>query len=250
MAFVFPTHWDYRRWIDYLRFNGDWLVLAALLTISGFLLVSITHALFDLININLGKVLGDRFFIWLALIVPLASAWLALNNSQLVGNISPAIARIFAPLLTLSVLAFLFVLGISGQSLYQDRDMLLIFNILILGVLAITVFTLTGFETENYHKSHLWLVEVLLLITLVLNAIALVGIVFRISMWGITANRLAVMRMNFLMMLHLTWIGYSLLISLIRKQSLANVDIAVVRFLPVYAAWVLVVIFVFPLVFQ
>lgn len=250
IAFSFPQAWNYKQWLSYLKFNGDWLVLTALLTIAGFLLIILTHALFGLINIKLSNVLGDRFFIWASLITPLVSAWLALNNTQLVGQISPAIARIFAPLLTLSVLAFLLVVGLSGQSLFNDRNLLLIFNILILGVLAITVFTLTGYETENLQKSHLWLIQILLLITLILNALALTGIIFRISVWGITPNRLAVMGLNFLMMIHLALIGYSLFMCLVRVRSLLNVAKAVVGFLPFYAAWVLFVIFVFPVIFS
>lgn len=248
--FSFPYTWNFKQWLNYLKFNGDWLVLTALLTITGFLLIILTHALFGLINIKLSNVLGDRFFIWVTLITPLVSAWLALNNTQLVGQISPAIARIFAPLLTLSLLAFLLVLGVSGQSLFNDRNLLLIFNVLILGVLAITVFTLTGYETENLQKSHLWLIQILLLITLILDAIALVGIIFRISLWGITPNRLAVMGLNFLMMIHLALIGYSMFKHMIRGKSLEMVGKAVVRFLPCYAIWTLYVILGFPVVFQ
>lgn len=250
IAYSYPYIWDYKQWINYLRYNGEWIIFTTLLSISAFLLIALTHALFGLIQIKFANVVGERFFIWTALVVPLVAAWLTINNSHLVEHISPAIARIFAPLLTFSILAFLTMLSLSGQSLFNDRNLLLIFNVLILGVLAIIVFTLTGYETENHQKSHLWLIEILLLITLILNSIALVGIIFRISVWGITPNRLAVMGINFLMMLHLALIGYPLFMSLVRKHPLVNVGKVVVRFLPFYAAWVLIVVFVFPFVFQ
>jgi len=86
-------------------------------------------------------------------------------------------------------------------------------------------------------------------VTIAVNGIALSAIVFRISEWGLTPNRLAVLGSNVLMLGHLLFVSVKLFKTVTKKGTLIDVGRAVVLYMPVYIVWVLLVIFIFPLVF-
>jgi hypothetical protein len=95
----------------------------------------------------------------------------------------------------------------------------------------------------------------LALVTIVVNGIALSAIFFRISEWGMTPNRFAVMGANILILINLCIVAFRLSryssanaeVSDTRKLSVEN---AISNFLPVYIAWAAIVIFIFPFLFQ
>jgi hypothetical protein len=84
---------------------------------------------------------------------------------------------------------------------------------------------------------------------LLLNLIAVSAIVFRISEWGFTPNRTAVLGSNLLIMSHVAAVLFRLLGILFGNDSTRDLERILVQFLPVYAAWSLLVAVVFPLVF-
>ena len=79
--------------------------------------------------------------------------------------------------------------------------------------------------------------------------IALSAIVFRISEWGITPNRLAVLGGNLLILINLLFVAYRLLRASKNIQEVENVEKTIALFLPIYSLWTVFVIFVFPLIF-
>ncbi|MBW6480949.1 MAG: hypothetical protein K0B37_16075 [Bacteroidales bacterium] len=87
-------------------------------------------------------------------------------------------------------------------------------------------------------------------LTVLVNGVALSAIIFRISEWGITPNRLAVLGSNVLMLANLLIVTFSLFKTLKDQQSVERVENSIAAFLPVYIFWILVVVFVFPLVFN
>ena len=86
--------------------------------------------------------------------------------------------------------------------------------------------------------------------TIIVNLVALSAIGFRISEWGFTPNRLAVLGVNVLMLIHLIRVFQQLTLSLKKDFSMEDVGLAVVRYLPVYLIWTALVIFLFPLIFS
>jgi hypothetical protein len=81
------------------------------------------------------------------------------------------------------------------------------------------------------------------------NLIALSAIGFRISEWGITPNRLAVLGVNLLMLVHLILVSRKLFQTLNKQESFSGVALLVARYLPIYLIWSLIVVFLFPLIF-
>jgi len=95
-----------------------------------------------------------------------------------------------------------------------------------------------------------WVLASLSLITLVVNGIALSAIAFRISEWGITPNRLAVLGVNLLMLVHLVLVLRQLIQTVRKKSKLEQVGFTLVRYLPIYLLWTAIVTFLFPILFN
>lgn len=236
--------------IDYLRFNGDFVVMTAIIMLSGFLFSAITIGLFSLIGIKIEEFYGEKIAIWGLSAVPILVTYLVKNNPQLVNKISPVIARIFTPIVFVTLLIFLVTIIYTGKNLYDDRNFLMIFNALLIGVMAIILFSITEATKKKNEKINLIFLVGLSILTIIVNGIALSAIVFRINEFGITPNRLAVIGANLLIFVNLLFVAYKLFMILKGKSELHKVEIVIALFIPIYGIWAALVTFFLPLLFN
>jgi len=236
--------------LDYLRFNGDLLVMTALIVIAGVLFSVITIGLFSLLDIPAEELYFKHVAIWGMAAIPFIGAYLVLSNPQLVNKVSPVIAKIFTPLVLITLTVFLAAVIITGKDPYNDREFLLLFNALLIGVMAIILFSIAGMPKNTTNKSAFVLLFVLSIVTILVNGIALSAIVFRVSQWGITPNRLAVLGSNILILIHIILVTIRLFKTLKSKSTIEEVENSIVAFLPVYLVWILLVGFTFPIIFN
>jgi len=235
--------------LDFLKYNGDLLVIMALILIAGGILTGITIGLFSVTGVNIERFFFDYVIIIGLAAVPIAGTCLTQTNPQLVGKISPVIARIFGPLVLIMLLLYLPALLFSGKDPYQDREFLLIFNFLLIGVMAILFFSVAGTAQAIKSRIETWLLWLLAVVTIFVNAIALSAILFRISEWGFTPNRTAVLGGNVLILIHLLLVTTKLGRVLFKKENSEGVGAFIAGYLPVYALWAFVVTFLFPVLF-
>ncbi|AVR43982.1 hypothetical protein C7S20_01150 [Christiangramia fulva] len=237
-----------QKWLEYLSFNGDLLVMSAILILAGILTTGITLGLFNLIGLQI----EDFYFRYVVIFglpaVPIFASFLTQTNPQLVRHISPVIARIFSPLVLLMLIIYLGAIIYSGKDPYNDREFLLIFNLLLAGVIALIFFSVAG-NLQQEKTSSLWVLLPLSAITIIINGVALSAIVFRISEWGFTPNRLAVLGANILFLIHLTMVMIKLFQILVHKQPITAIENSIAGYLPVYLGWAALVVFIFPLLF-
>jgi hypothetical protein len=137
----------------------------------------------------------------------------------------------------------------SGKDPYNDREFLMIFNSLLIGVMAIIFFSIAETAKTTQSRAEVIVLFLLSLVTIIVNGIALSAIVFRISEWGITPNRAAVLGSNVLILINFLLVIAQLFKVLYRKSDLADVGRAIAFYLPVYGLWTIVVTFLFPLIF-
>jgi hypothetical protein len=149
----------------------------------------------------------------------------------------------------LTLIAYLAAIIISGKDLYNDREFLLTFNALLVGVMAIILFSVAGTSKPAKNYAETFVLFLLSILTVVVNGIALSAIVFRISEWGITPNRIAVLGGNVLMLANLILVTIKLFNALRKRNDKTEVGAAIAWFLPVYAIWAVFVTFFFPLIF-
>jgi hypothetical protein len=224
--------------------------MTTLILIAGGILTGGTIGLFHLIDLNIEKFYFENIVIFAVAAAPIVGTYLTETNPQIVNKVSPLIAKIFSPLVLVTLIAYLVAIVISGKDLYNDREFLLTFNALLIGVMAIIFFSVAGTSrpTKNYIET--FILFLLSILTIVVNGIALSAILFRISEWGYTPNRVAVLGGNILMLTNLVLVTVSLLKALRRKNDKTEVGTAIALFLPVYAIWAFLVTFFFPLIFN
>ncbi len=90
---------------------------------------------------------------------------------------------------------------------------------------------------------------VLSVVTIVINGIALSAILFRISEWGITPNRLAVLGGNILILINLLLVTFRLFKAIKNDNEINKVENSIASYLPIYSLWTILVTFVFPIIF-
>ncbi|NDC78414.1 MAG: hypothetical protein EBZ67_11155 [Chitinophagia bacterium] len=236
--------------VAYLRFNGDLIVMSAVLAIAAGIFSAITIGLFSLIGVDINTFYGKWVIVYGAPGIPILATLLVRSNPQLVGRVSPIVARIFTPLVGLMLLAFLIAMGVQGKDPYRDREFLLIFNILLIGVMAIVLFSVGEASRAVSGRFNLVMLFVLSALAAINNAIALSAIAYRLFEFGWTPNRIAVLGGNVLIMVHLLGVCRALWQWLSVAGGQDDVDRVIGRYLPLYVAWTVVVVFALPHLFQ
>ncbi|MFM2251245.1 MAG: hypothetical protein RLZZ358_2175 [Bacteroidota bacterium] len=235
--------------LTYLQYNGETIIVGGILILAGGLLTGITIGLFELIGLDIIDVYFQYIAVYGLATAPLLATLITQSNPELVNKVPPIVAKIFSPLVLLMLTCYLVAIAYAGKDPYSDREFLLLFNLLLLGVMALIFFSVVESFEEKKVGLMTWVLVSLSLITLVVNGIALSAIAFRISEWGITPNRLAVLGVNLVMLVHLVMVSRKLIQTVRGKSKLEEVGFTLVRYLPVYLLWTAIVTFLFPVLF-
>lgn len=250
LSFVGENPKSNQKRLDFLRYNGDLVVMTTIILIAGGLLTGITLGLFSLIQLRIEDFYFKYVVIWGAASAPIVGTYLVQTNPQLVNKVSPIIAKVFTPLVLVTLIIYLIAVVGTGKDPFNDRDFLLIFNMLLIGVMAIILFSITETSNNSDSKIGTLLLLGLSIVTVVVNGIALSAILFRISEWGITPNRLAVLGSNILILTNLLMVTYRLFKSTRNRDEIENVEKSIASFLPIYMIWTIIVTFLFPILFK
>jgi hypothetical protein len=236
--------------MSFLKYNGDLIVMTTLIVIAGLILSGVTVGLFGLIGFNIEKFFFSNIWVVGLAASPIIGTYLIRTNPQLVGKVSPVIAKIFSPLVLVMLVIYIVAIAISGKDPYNDRQFLMLFNALLIGVMAIIFFSLTTTSHSKESKAQSWVLFLLSAVTLIVNIIALSAIIFRISQWGISPNRAAVIGSNLLFFVNLLIITFKLFKVIAKKQEINVVGQVIARYLPYYVIWTIIVAFLFPVIFN
>lgn len=236
--------------INFLRFNGDLLVLSGLMLIAGGLFTAITINLFEVLKVNITTIYFNYFVAIGLSIVPLFAAYLIENNGYLVHKVSPVIARIFTPLVTITLFIYLVTIFFTGTYPTANRDYLLLFNVLLIAVMALILFSLSEVAKYTQQKLNQIILFVLSVLAIIVNGIALASILYRINDFGFTPNRLAVLGGDILILVNLLLVAFNLFKVVKGRVEVEKVESSIALFLPLYFVWTAFVTFGFPILFQ
>lgn len=236
--------------MDFLRYHGDLVVMTVVIGLAGGLFTALTLNLFNLVQLKI----DDFYFRYIVLSilpsVPLFATLLVRQNTSLVSKISPVIARIFTPLVTITLAIFLVAIIFTGKDPYNDRDFLLIFNGVLIGVMALILFSLGEATKQHASRIHQYFLLALAIVAIIDNGIALSAIGFRLMEYGVSPNRLAVLGSNALVMVHLVQVTRHLFRFLKGLETVEGIEKSLTSYLPYYAIWAAIVSFIFPLIFS
>jgi hypothetical protein len=236
--------------MDFLRYHGDLIVMTAVIGLAGGLFTGLTLNLFKLIDIDIEDYYFRHLVLSILPSVPLLATFLVRQNASLVSKISPVIARIFTPIVTITLALFLVAVIFTGKDPYNDREFLLVFNGILIGVMALILFSLGEATKVNASRVHQYFLFALALVAIIDNGIALSAIGYRLVEFGVSPNRLVVLGSNALIMVHLMLATKNVWGFLKGQTTIEDVEKGITSYLPIYAIWAAIVSFLFPLIFQ
>lgn len=240
---------DKSKRIDFIKHNGDLAIMGALILGAGGVLTGITIGLFSAIDINIENFYMENIGIIGLVSAPVVTAYIIRNYTMMTSKIAHVIAYIFSPLVLLTLIIYLTAILISGKDPYNDRNFLVIFNVMLLGVMAIIIFSISETSQNRKQKFNEYILFILSIVTTIIDLIALSAIFYRLFEFGITPNRLAVVGSNILILVNLVLIMVDLSKTIFKGMPIENVEMTISKYLPVYIIYTLIVVFGFPLIF-
>jgi hypothetical protein len=248
-AFVGGAEFKEEKRLGFLKYNGDLVVMTTLILIAGGIMTGLTIGLFTLIGFDIREFYFENIALIGLAAAPLVGTYLTQTNPQLVGKVSPVIARIFSPLVVVMLVVYLVAMVYSRKNPYNSREFLLIFNALLVGVMALTFFSVAETSKSKENTMQTWVLFLLSVVTIIVNGVALSAILLRITDGGFTPNRAAVLGGNVIILVNLLLVTAQLFRAISKKGEINGVGNTIARYLPVYFIWAFVVAFIFPLLF-
>jgi hypothetical protein len=254
--------------LNFARFVGESFIDCLLLGLGGIGLILLTGGTFELIEVDAFPFIGS----WMAPMgffgLFIVAAYLVGQKKNLIESIAPVLAKIFTPLFLLVLLSLVAAFLITPNQAYENRDMLIWFDVILALVLALTLYSMSakdlsesdriettkGTQTsgivQNQHLIWDILTLALVISAVIVDAIALSGIIFRLSASGFTPNKTAALGENIILLVNLVLltIGYSRYI--LKKGTFQRIVVMQMKFLTVFAAWAAFVVVAFPLIFS
>ncbi len=234
--------------MDFLRFSGEFTTHAGLFFLGGGILLLLAYGLLEILNINSSWIIED-LAVYGAASIPLVAAW-ATDTYSAARKLVPLTARIFSPLLLLLTLGYMGALALNIEELFRDRDTLLTFNLLLVGVLSIA--TPSSIWRENYAPSKIStaIITAMVIAAVIIDIIGIWAIGWRIFEYGITANRFYVLGSNLTVFGNLAMMGMHYMRYQFQNGTLDDVERGIARYLPVYVYWFGFTVLILPWLFR
>ena len=240
------SHGDRMRFV---RFSGEAFIHFVLIALGGVVVTAVTLTLFQAIGVDTEWVAEGWVFPCGALGAVVISSWLADTRASVAGSMAPVLTRIFTPLCAVGLLAFLLAMVWTGTGVRMEREILLVFDMLLALVAGLVLYAVSARATDAPPGVFDAVQLVLVVLALAVDALALGAIFARISEFGFSANRTAVLGENVLLFASLAGSAWLYLNFLRGRRSFAALERWQTAWLPVYAGWAAVVVAVLPLLF-
>ena len=237
------------RRMDFVRFSGEWAIYFVLIALGGGVLVGLS----GLVLAPLAPSAGDALSTW---VIPagaggavVVAAWLVEAKKNVIENIAPVLTAIFTPLFALMLLAAAVVYGVLGIGHAFDRNLLIVFDALLLVVLALVLYGLSAQDPLRPGGPMDVVRTVAVVAALLLDLLVLGSMLARIGELGFTPNRVAALGLNVLLVVDLAVTAW-LSVRLLRGRTTAErLERWQTDYLPVFGLWAALVVLVLPPVF-
>jgi hypothetical protein len=236
--------------MDFIRFTGEWFIYYVLIALGGGVLTAFTAYIFDEIGIDAGTFLETWLLPCGAAAAVVVAAWLVEAKQSVIENMAPVLTRVFTPLFAASLLAFLAAIVLTSAGLDVDRDVLIVFNLLLVVVLGLVLYAISAREPAAPPGLFDQLQLLLIVSALIIDVNVLVAITSRITEWGFTPNRSAALGENLILLANLGWSAWLLAGFLRHRVPFTALGRWQTGYVTVYAIWAWVVVLVFPPLFN
>jgi hypothetical protein len=239
---------SHQRRMDFVRFTGEWFIYYVLIALGGGVLMGLTAAILEPTGVDVEKV-----FEW---VVPsgaagavVVAAWLVEWKQRVVENMAPVLTLLFTPLFALMLAASAVVYAATGLGDAFDRDLVGVFDALLVVVLALVLY---GISARDASASPDWMDRIQLVAVvsaLVLDLMVLGSMIARIGDLGFTPNRTAALGLNLVLLVNLAGAAWLSARFLTGRSRLHRLERWQTTYLPVFALWAAAVVVVLPPLF-
>jgi hypothetical protein len=235
--------------MDFVRFSGELFIYYALIALGGGVFTAVTMMMFNAIDIQAQWLAGNWLIPCGAMGAVIVGSWLVEAKQSVIENMAPVLTRLFTPLFTVLLLAFMATMAWTGSPINVKREVLIAFDILLVLVVGLVFYAASARDRQKPPDLFDGLQLLLVLSALVVDGLALWAIAARISEFGFTPNRVAALGENLILLVNLTWTAWLYARFLRDRGSFAILEQWQIAYLPVYSVWATFVVVLFPLVF-
>ena len=240
---------SHERRMDFVRFTGEWVIYYVLIALGGGVLVLLTALILE----PIGSDLPEQVVVWVlpsgAAGAVIVAAWLVEAKQRVVENMAPVLTMLFTPLFAVMLTVAAATYAMSGIAGAFDRELLTVFDALLVVVLGLVLYAMTAREpsrpTELMDRVQLLaVVSALVLDVMVLGAMAA-----RIGDLGLTPNRAASLGLNLVLLVNLAGAAWRSLRFLRGRIAFHRLERWQTSYLPIFALWTATVVAVLPPLF-
>jgi hypothetical protein len=235
--------------MNFVRFSGELAIYYVLIALGGGVLTAFTAMMFTAIDLKPDWFIAGWLIPCGAAGAVIIGSWLVEAKQGVMQNMAPVLTRLFTPLFTVLLLAFLATMAWTGNPINVERELLIGFDLLLAVVVGLVLYAVSARDPQAPPEFFDRLQLLLVVSALVVDAVALWAIAARINEFGFTPNRVAALGENLILLVNLAWSAWLYASFLRRRGSFAALERWQVAYLPVYSAWAALVVIVFPPVF-
>jgi hypothetical protein len=239
---------SHERRMDFVRFTGEWFIYYVLIALGGGVLMGLTAGILNPAGVDV-----DQIAHW---VVPagaaagvIVAAWLVESKQRVVENMAPVLTMLFTPLFAFMLVCATLVYAVTGLGDAFNRDLLSVFDALLLVVLALVLYAMSARDPSTTPN---WMDRIQLVAVtsaLVLDVMVLGSMVARIGDLGFSPNRTAALGLNVVLLVNLAGAALLAVRFVRRRSTLHNLERWQTSYLPFFALWAATVVVVLPPLF-
>ena len=235
--------------MNFVRFSGELAIYYVLIALGGGVLTAFTFMMFSAIDMKADWFVAGWLIPCGAAGAVMVGSWLVEAKQSVIENMAPVLTRLFTPLFTVLLLAFLVTMAWTGSPINVKREVLIGFDLLLAVVVALVLYAASARDPQAPPGFFDGLQLLLVVSALVVDVVALAAIAARITEFGFTANRVAALGENLILLVNLACSAWFYARFLRHRGSFALLERWQVAYLPVYSVWAALVVVVFPPLF-
>jgi hypothetical protein len=235
--------------MDFVRFSGELFIYYVLIALGGGVLTGFTMMMFAAIGLKPDWIAQDWLIPCGAAGAVVVGSWLVEAKQSVIENMAPVLTRLFTPLFTIVLLVFLATMAWTGPPIDIQRNVLILFDLLLAVVVGLVLFSASARDPEAPPNLFDGLQLLLIVSALVVDALALAAIASRISEFGLTPNRVAALGENLILLVSLAWSAWLYAGFLRGRKPFRALEAWQTAYLPVYSTWAALVVLLFPPLF-
>ena len=236
--------------MDFVRFTGEWFIYYTLIALGGGVLTGLTLGVFQAIQIDLEPIVTGWVLPCGAVGAVVVVAWLVEAKQSVIENMAPVLTSVFTPLFAVMLVAAVVSMVVTGNVIDAERDVLILLDLLLVLVLGLVLYSFSARDSDARPNLMDGVQLVLVVSALLIDVLALVAILSRITEFGFTPNRTAGLGLNVVLLANLLWSAWLLLAFLRGRRPFTDLERWQTTYIPVYLIWTAIVVVVFPPLFS